>query len=75
MAQTIKDTEFHQLRLHICAITALQYFIGIFIGGYPCSKKLQKSAQLVERDYYYGSRVQYDHFVHCLFSQVFLFPF
>lgn len=41
MAQTIKDTEFRQLRLHICAITALQYFIGLFIGGYPCSKKLQ----------------------------------
>lgn len=75
MAQTIKDAEFHQSRLHICAIIALQYLLGQFVGGYPCSKKLQKSAHLVERDCIYGSRVQNGHFVHCLFSRVFLFPF
>lgn len=75
MAQTIKGAEFHQLRLQICAIITLLYFLGLLVGGYPCSKKLQKSAHLVERDCNDGSRLQNGHFVHCLFSRVFLFPF
>lgn len=52
MAQTIKDTEFHQLRLHTlcdyCITTILsRAYLSVDIRAL---KTLQKSAQLVEQE-------------------------